>query len=140
MLKTGYDLVDLRWPADVLDALGVAPGALPDVVATGTQVATVSAAGADASGIPEGTPCAPGMTDGCAGAGRRGGPCRRATGAPRSGTTLVLKGSTRELLRDPEGAVYCHRNPDGGLAARRRLEHRGGRGRPRVRRLPTSTP
>ena len=30
------------------------------------------------------------------------------------GTTLVLKGSTAELLHDPAGAVYCHRNPDGG--------------------------
>src|SRR5215211_4015925 len=30
------------------------------------------------------------------------------------GTTLALKGVTRELLRDPSGTVYCHRHPDHG--------------------------
>jgi sugar (pentulose or hexulose) kinase len=113
VLKTGYDLIDLRWPAEVLDALGVDAEVLPDVVPAGTQVATVSARGAEASGIPAGTPVRAGMTDGCAGqvaaaALEPGAWCSSL------GTTLVLKGSTPELLRDPHGAVYCHRNPDGG--------------------------
>ncbi|MFC7645987.1 FGGY-family carbohydrate kinase [Streptosporangium lutulentum] len=30
------------------------------------------------------------------------------------GTTLVLKGVSEKLLRDPNGAVYSHRHPDGG--------------------------
>jgi D-ribulokinase len=113
VLKTGYDLLGLRWPAEVLGELGVRPDVLPDVVATGTPVGAVSAAGAEASGIPEGTPLRAGMTDGCA------GQVSAAALTPGDwcsslGTTLVLKGSTRELLRDPDGAVYCHRNPDGG--------------------------
>jgi xylulokinase len=29
------------------------------------------------------------------------------------GTTLVIKGVSRELIRDPLGRVYCHRHPDG---------------------------
>ncbi|MCU1665256.1 MAG: D-ribulokinase [Pseudonocardiales bacterium] len=112
-LKTGYDLLGDTWPIAVLDALGVDPALLPPVVTPGQRVAVVSAAGAEASGIPAGTPIAAGMTDGCA------AQVATAALAPGEwcsalGTTLVLKGSTRELLHDPTGAVYCHRNPDGG--------------------------
>jgi D-ribulokinase len=112
-LKTGYDLLGDAWPAGVLDRLGVDPAVLPPVVAPGERVAVVSAAAAQESGIPAGTPVAAGMTDGCA--------AQVATAALEPGqwcsalgTTLVLKGSTPDLLRDPSGAVYCHRNPDGG--------------------------
>ena len=112
-LKTGYDLLADRWPADVLDRLGVDPAVLPDVVVPGTRIATVSAAAAAACGLTAGTPVVAGMTDGCA--------AQVATGAlapgrwcSALGTTLVLKGATPDLVRDPVGGVYCHRNPDGG--------------------------
>jgi sugar (pentulose or hexulose) kinase len=53
------------------------------------------------------------MTDGCAAQIAAGalGP-----GAWNSvlGTTLVLKGVSKDLLQDPTGAVYSHRHPDGG--------------------------
>jgi sugar (pentulose or hexulose) kinase len=112
-LKTGYDLLAGSWPEAVLARLGVDPALLPPVVAPGERVAVVSAAGAEASGIPAGTPIVAGMTDGCA------AQVATAALAPGDwcsalGTTLVLKGSTRGLLHDPTGAVYCHRNPDGG--------------------------
>uniref|UniRef100_UPI001C5DAB3F FGGY-family carbohydrate kinase n=1 Tax=Pseudonocardia nigra TaxID=1921578 RepID=UPI001C5DAB3F len=112
-LKTGYDLVSLTWPAAVLDRLGVDPHLLPPVVTPGERVAAVSQAAAALTGIPAGTPIAAGMTDGCA------AQVATAALAPGDwcsalGTTLVLKGSTSELLHDPAGAVYCHRNPDGG--------------------------
>jgi D-ribulokinase len=52
------------------------------------------------------------MTDGCA--------SQVSTGAVAPGqwsstlgTTLVIKGVSRELIRDPLGRVYCHRHPDG---------------------------
>ena len=53
-----------------------------------------------------------GATDGCAaqlGAGAL------SVGSWNSvlGTTLVLKGVTRELIRDPLGAVYSHKAPNG---------------------------
>jgi D-ribulokinase len=112
-LKTGYDLRGDAWPEVVLDRLGVDPAVLPPVVAPGTRVAAVSASAAEESGIPAGTPIVAGMTDGCA--------AQVATAAlapgrwcSALGTTLVLKGSTTDLLHDPSGAVYCHRNPDGG--------------------------
>jgi sugar (pentulose or hexulose) kinase len=113
VLKTGYDLLRLAWPLEVLERLGVDPALLPDVVTPGAAVAHVEVPGARASGIPAGTPILAGMTDGCA--------AQVATGALRPGdwssalgTTLVLKGCTTEPLRDPSGAVYCHRHPDGG--------------------------
>jgi sugar (pentulose or hexulose) kinase len=112
-LKTGYDLLGDAWPADVLERLGIDPALLPPVVAPGERVGVVSEAAAGQAGIPAGTPIAAGMTDGCA------AQVATAALAPGDwcsalGTTLVLKGATRELLRDPTGAVYCHRNPDGG--------------------------
>ncbi|MGW5399135.1 FGGY-family carbohydrate kinase [Streptomyces sp. NPDC003952] len=109
-LKTGYHLVEERWPDRELDELGVAAGLLPDVVRPGTVLGAVCAAAAEATGIPEGTAIVAGMTDGCAaqiGAGAL------TTGAWNSvlGTTLVFKGTSPHLVRDPDGVVYCHRGP-----------------------------
>lgn len=112
-LKTGYDLLRLRWPADVLDAAGVPVAVLPEVVRPGTEVGRVCAAAAGETGIPAGTPVQAGSTDGCA-AQIAARALRPGSWSSALGTTLVVKGSTRQLLRDPGGAVYSHRNPDGG--------------------------
>ncbi|MFJ9848400.1 FGGY-family carbohydrate kinase [Streptomyces sp. NPDC101150] len=109
-LKTGYHLIEERWPQEVMGALGVPEGLLPEVVRPGTALGTVCAEAADATGIPPGTAIIAGMTDGCAaqiGAGAL------APGAWNSvlGTTLVLKGTSPHLVRDPAGVVYCHRGP-----------------------------
>ncbi|MEU3416162.1 FGGY-family carbohydrate kinase [Streptomyces sp. NPDC006658] len=109
-LKTGYDLIAERWPEAELDALGVPAGLLPDVVRPGTVLGTVCAAAAEATGVPAGTLITAGTTDGCAaqiGAGAL------TPGAWNSvlGTTLVLKGASPHLVRDPGGVVYCHRGP-----------------------------
>ncbi|MEU2062397.1 FGGY family carbohydrate kinase [Streptomyces sp. NPDC013455] len=111
-LKTGYDLIDERWPEAELDALGVPGELLPDVVRPGTVIGTVCARAAEATGIPAGVPITAGMTDGCAaqiGAGAL------SPGAWNSvlGTTLVFKGASSHLVRDPGGVVYCHRGPGG---------------------------
>ncbi|MFB9473445.1 FGGY-family carbohydrate kinase [Nonomuraea salmonea] len=111
-LKTGVDLIDERWPSDVFDVLGVPEGMLPAVVRPGARLGTVCAAAAEETGLPEGTPVIAGTTDGCAaqlGAGAR------QPGSWNSviGTTLVLKGVTKELIHDPLGVVYSHRAPDG---------------------------
>ncbi|MFF8289469.1 FGGY-family carbohydrate kinase [Streptomyces sp. NPDC016309] len=111
-LKTGYDLVHERWPDAELARMGVPAGLLPDVVRPGTVLGTVCADAADATSVPAGTPIVAGMTDGCAaqiGAGAL------TPGAWNSvlGTTLVLKGASPHLVRDPGGVVYCHRGPGG---------------------------
>ncbi|WP_201305004.1 FGGY-family carbohydrate kinase [Streptomyces sp. GS7] len=109
-LKTGYHLVEERWPHEVLDRLGVPETLLPDVVRPGTVLGTVCAEAADATGIPAGTAIVAGMTDGCAAQIGAGALTPGAWNAVL-GTTLVLKGSSDHLIRDPAGVVYCHRGP-----------------------------
>lgn len=112
-LKTGYDLQCDRWPADVMDALGIPVELLPAVVRPGTVLGEVSRKSAEYTGLPEGTPIMAGMTDSCA-AQIAAGALRQGSWNSVLGTTLALKGVTRDLLHDPNGAVYSHRHPDGG--------------------------
>ncbi|WP_188191699.1 FGGY-family carbohydrate kinase [Nonomuraea sp. SYSU D8015] len=109
-LKTGVDLIEERWPFEVLNLLP--PGVLPGVVRPGSKLGMVSAAASEQTGIPAGTPVIAGTTDGCA-AQLGAGATRIGSWNSVLGTTLVLKGVTKELLHDPLGVVYSHRAPDG---------------------------
>ncbi|MGW4309625.1 FGGY-family carbohydrate kinase [Streptomyces californicus] len=111
-LKTGYDARTEQWPHEVFDALGLPPALLSDVRAPATEAGTVGPRAAEATGLPEGCSVRLGMTDGCAG--------QIATGAVEPGrfvgvlgTTYVLKGVSEQLVRDPAGAFYSHRHPEG---------------------------
>ncbi|MGV9316601.1 FGGY-family carbohydrate kinase [Streptomyces sp. NPDC003691] len=111
-LKTGYDPRAGRWADEVFTALGLPVALLPEVGAPGTEAGTVGPAAAAATGLPAGCSVRLGMTDGCAG--------QLATGAVAPGqfvgvlgTTYVLKGVSAGLVRDPAGALYSHRHPDG---------------------------
>lgn len=112
-LKTGVDLRTASWPPEVFDDLGVPLSLLPDVVLPGNVVGSVSADAARRTGLRAGTTVRAGMTDGCA-AQIAARALRPGSWSSALGTTLVIKGSTPELIHDPSGAVYCHRNPDGG--------------------------
>lgn len=112
-LKTGVDLTTLEWPAAVLAVLGVDAAVLPAVVLPGTPLGTVSAAAAARTGLPEGTAVLAGTTDGCA-AQLGAGALSVGEWNCVLGTTLVVKGVSEVLLRDPTGAVYSHRSPDPG--------------------------
>ncbi|MQA08560.1 MAG: carbohydrate kinase [Pseudonocardiaceae bacterium] len=105
-LKTGYDPMRGEWARSDFDAL------LPPVARPTTVLGTVSAAAARRTGLPAGCEVRAGMTDGCAG--------QLACGAVDVGsfvtvigTTLVIKGVSREPVHDPSGVVYSHRHPDG---------------------------
>src|SRR6185436_10977700 len=102
-LKTGYDLIADAWPAAAFGKLGLPLAAFPEVVRPGAELGRT----------PAGVPVYAGMTDGCAAQIAAGA---LSPGAWNSvlGTTLVLKGVSKELLDDPTGAVYSHRHPDGG--------------------------
>lgn len=107
-LKTGYDLVRSQWPYAVMEMLEIPAVMLPNVVTPGTRIGEVGGLASDETGLPAGTPIFAGMTDGCA--------SQISAGATRIGdwnavigTTLVLKGATRERLHDPLGTVYSHR-------------------------------
>jgi sugar (pentulose or hexulose) kinase len=111
-LKTGFDLIRETWPREVLDALGIPDHIMPAVVRSGTQIGTVCREAAAMTGIPAGTPIIAGMTDGCA-AQIAAGALEVGSWNSVLGTTLVLKGVTAGLIRDPAGVVYSHRSPDG---------------------------
>lgn len=110
-LKTGFDPIDKRWPEEIA-ALGIDLGKLPAVVRSGEAFARVNAEAAARFGLREGTPVVGGATDGTASA-LAAGAVREGAWASIIGTTLVLKGVTRELILDPTGSSYSHRLPGG---------------------------
>lgn len=111
-LKTGADLRRVEWPVDVLSSLDLDPAALPPLRLPGEMLGAVSANASEATGLPEGCTIIGGMTDGCA-AQIAAGALEPGDWNSVLGTTLVLKGASRELRLDPTGAVYSHRAPFG---------------------------
>ncbi|MGY2744222.1 FGGY-family carbohydrate kinase [Arthrobacter sp. UYCu723] len=111
-LKTGAHLIQEKWPEELMENLGVPLTILPDLVRMGTRIGSVSSAAAAATGIPAGTPVIAGATDGCA-AQLGAGALKVGSWNSVLGTTLVLKGVTRDLIQDPLGVVYSHKAPNG---------------------------
>ncbi|MEO8851391.1 MAG: FGGY family carbohydrate kinase [Allobranchiibius sp.] len=112
-LKTGVDLGAAQWPTQIFEQLDIPLSILPEVALPATEVGTVSARAASETGLTKGAAVRLGMTDGCA-AQIAAGALSDGHWSSALGTTLVVKGSTKELVLDPTGAVYCHRHPDGG--------------------------
>lgn len=111
-LKSGYDVQRDEWASEVLDALGIPVRLLPDVRRPTSLAGKVSPEAAAATGLPRGCDVRLGMTDACA--------SQVAAGASTPGrfvsvlgSTLVLKGVSRQLVADPAGTIYSHRHPDG---------------------------
>ena len=111
-LKTGYDLLDGRWPEAIGTALGLDAGKLPRIVRPGEPIARVTRAAAERLGLSTDTWVVGGSTDGYASA-LAAGAVRAGDWASIIGTTFVLKGVTAELIVDPDGAAYSHRLPSG---------------------------
>ncbi|HZY62283.1 MAG TPA: FGGY family carbohydrate kinase [Edaphobacter sp.] len=108
-LKAGFDTIRMQWPWQILDSLSLPRALFPSVVLSGTRIGEVCHASSKLTGIPAGTPIFAGMTDGCA--------AQLASGATSIGswnsvigTTIVIKGVTRDLLYDPAGVIYSHRS------------------------------
>lgn len=111
-LKTGYDLLEDRWPDFIGNGLGLPLQKFPRVVAPGQPIGRVTRQAAEATGLPEGAVVVGGMTDGCAGQVASGA-VRPGDGNSTLGTTLTIKAISPGLVRDPKGRVYCHRHPQG---------------------------
>jgi len=110
-LKTGYDLVDECWPAWINGLPGVAER-LPQVVPPGTRVGATTTRAAGATGLPSGLTVVTGASDGtaaCLASGLR----RPGDYNTTLGTTLVFKGISRQVCRDADGLIYCHKLPGG---------------------------
>lgn len=111
-LKTGVDPIAGAWPRADLERLGLDPGLLPELAAPGAVLGEVCAEASRHTGIPAKAAVIAGMTDGCA-AQIAAGVLRPGQWNLVVGTTIVLKGVSDALLRDPTGALYSHRSPDG---------------------------
>ncbi|MBR6767583.1 MAG: carbohydrate kinase [Clostridia bacterium] len=110
-LKTGYDLIDKRWP-DEIAALGIDLAKLPKIVGPGVPVAHVTKEASERLGLSEKTLVVGGSTDGYASA-LAAGAVRAGSWASIIGTTFVLKGVTETLAIDPNGSSYSHMLPSG---------------------------
>ena len=111
-LKTGYDLQKEVWDEEVLQALSLNKMLFPEVKAPGEIIGTILPDVAELTGLPRSTKITAGATDGYV-ACIASGVVRPGQYNSTLGTTLVLKGVTREFIRDPEGRVYCHKHPEG---------------------------
>ena len=111
-LKTGYDLVDLEWPIFIAEDLGIDTAKLPTVVRPGECIGTIASDCASQTGLSPRTLVVAGVSDGTAGF-IASGASRLGQWNSTLGTTLVIRGVSDKLIRDPEGRVYCHRHPDG---------------------------
>lgn len=111
-LKSGYDPLRNEWPVEAIAALSVDVAVFPRVERP-TSVAGHVNDGAEAeTGVPAGAKVILGMTDACA-AQFAAGANDPGTFVTVLGTTLVVKGVSTNLVRDPAGSVYSHRHPDG---------------------------
>ncbi|MBW3591710.1 MAG: carbohydrate kinase, partial [Actinobacteria bacterium] len=111
-LKSGFDPLRMEWAAGALEKLRIPQHLLPEIAAPASPVGTLCSDACEATGLPSGCVVRLGMTDACA--------AQLAAGAGEPGhfvsvlgTTLVLKGVSAGLIKDPSGVVYSHRHPDG---------------------------
>jgi sugar (pentulose or hexulose) kinase len=111
-LKSGYDPERREWATEALEALGIPADLMPQVLQPTELAGEVTPAAAGDTGLPVGCQVRLGMTDACA--------SQLAAGASEPGqfvsvlgSTLAIKGVSRDLVVDPAGAVYSHRHPDG---------------------------
>lgn len=110
-LKSGYDVTNEVWPDYLFEQLPLKRAWMQTVGPSGQPIGTLRSALAKELGLPSLFVVA-GMTDGCA--------SQVASGAVRPGdwnttigTTLVIKGVTKQELTDAEGRLYNHRHPEG---------------------------
>ncbi len=109
-LKSCFDLIDYKWP-DFFEDLGIPTDKMPSVVPPGEEIGRVTKEASRETGIPEGTPVVAGLTDGCA-AQVASGAAGVGDWESTLGTTLVVKGVTRDLIKDPQGRIYSHLHPE----------------------------
>lgn len=111
-LKTGYDLVDFEWPDFIKEELDLDLEKFPDVKAPGEFVSPITKKVSAKWGLGEDCVVVTGMTDGCAGLVASGA-VSPGEACSILGTTLVIKAISKQLIKDDEGRVYCHRHPEG---------------------------
>jgi len=111
VLKTGYDLIDKKWPT-FISGLGIDLGLFPEVKFPGEVIGEVSEEVEKEIGIPKGVRVCAGATDGVASFFASGAVLPGEWNSTL-GTTLVVKGVSEEMLKDKLGRFYSHFHPQG---------------------------
>jgi sugar (pentulose or hexulose) kinase len=110
--KTGYDVSNYEWPDYLFTQLSLKKEWLPEVFPSGTEIGTLDEKIAITLELPGHIKVTVGITDGCA--------SQIASGAVNPGdwnttigTTMVIKGVTKNEIVDDKGRIYSHRHPSG---------------------------
>jgi sugar (pentulose or hexulose) kinase len=110
--KSGFDVTELCWPDYLFTKLPLKKEWLPIVYPSGDVIGKINKDLALKLGLPKDVNITTGITDGCA--------SQIASGAMNLGdwnttigTTLVVKGITKNEILDPFGRIYNHRHPQG---------------------------
>jgi len=111
-LKSGYDVKNGCWPKFIQEDLGISLDSLPTIVTPGKLIGEVTRTASEETLLKAGIPVYAGATDGTAALIASGA---RNPGDWNStlGTTLALKGLSKELLVDPKSRIYSHLHPNG---------------------------
>ena len=106
------DVARRQWSPKILEQAGIDPGVLPRVFESPEVCARISREGADAIGIPEGTPIVAGAGDQAAGAVGMG-ITRPGAVSATIGTSGVVFAATNRPATDPKGRLhtFCHAIP-----------------------------
>jgi xylulokinase len=107
-----FDVANRRWSAPVLDAVGLDERLLPRVRESPELTGRVTTEGAEATGLPMGTPVVAGAGDQAAGAVGMG-VVRPGAVSATIGTSGVVFAATERPVRDPPGRIhsFCHAVP-----------------------------
>jgi xylulokinase len=111
-LKTGFDLIEMKWPTFIEESLKIPIKNLPDILKPGDYIASTTSEIQKVTGIPKNTPLYAGVTDSTAGL--------IASGAidvgnlySALGSTIVEKVITPILLKYDQARIYSHKFPTG---------------------------
>jgi xylulokinase len=109
-----FDVGRRKWSEEMLDLVGLERNLLPRAFESAEVTGRVSAAGAEATGLSEGTPVVAGAGDQAAGAVGMG-LVRPGAVSATIGTSGVVFAATDRPALDPKGRVhtFCHAVPDG---------------------------
>jgi len=119
-LKLGYDVKELKYPSwlkNCLAEVGISEEVLPQVVAPGQSIGTISKSCHEKYGIPEDAVVVGGTTDSNAAfvaaavGGSGGGLPSYGTAVTSLGSTLAIKLLSRSFVEDSSTGVYSHRFP-----------------------------
>ncbi len=111
-LKMGYDLIDFKWPSFIENRLGIPISKLPRVVNPGEIVGNLRPQMAQELGLSPNCEVVAGCTDGTA-SFLASGATQPGDVSCALGTTLVIRSISYQLIKDPQGRIYCHRHPEG---------------------------